>query len=687
MSRCLFHTVPLIIAILSGLVSSADLFAQGWSLNKNPELVAYLESKVAAIETQNELTSYPTREAWEADKLKLRSQLFDMLGLDPLPIKTPLNATITGVVEKSDFKVERVHFQSLPGLYVTGNLYLPQSIDGPLPTILYLCGHALVKKGETSFGNKTAYHHHGAWFARNGYACLTIDSLQLGEIEGVHHGTYRMNRWWWNGRGYTPAGVEAWNCMRALDYLETRKEVDASRFGATGRSGGGAYSWWIAALDDRIRCAVPVAGITSLRNHVVDGCVEGHCDCMFMVNAYQWDFAKVAALVAPRPLLISNTDKDTIFPLEGVVDVHRQVRHIYQLCDASANLGLHITEGPHEDTQELHLHAFRWFNRFLKNDTSLIEKAAHPFFEPEQLRVFESLPADEVNTRIDRSFVPEAMITSKDAILGTHEHWGDQQGWFTHRINQLRDRCFRGWPSADPEAKSAEFRAVALSDESDESERLSSLVRHRVHFESERHVPLWFDVIHDRETPLADLSSVVMHVVEDCDATSERALREPVPKGQAIIVFCPRGLGPHQWDGNEAKQTHIRRRFQLIGTTVDTMRVWDIRRAIKVATGALPGAVESFELQVGAPLAMHGMLASLFGPRVKVLRLDVQTADLDQPIDVLNLARTVAPQELAAMCAWQTVVVTSGDPKSIFPLAVELTSDAKWRGKSITQRR
>ncbi|MGV2341073.1 MAG UNVERIFIED_CONTAM: hypothetical protein LVR18_46155 [Planctomycetaceae bacterium] len=122
------------------------------------------------------------------------------------------------------------------------------------------------------------------------------------------------------------------------------------RLGVSGRSGGGAYSWWIAALDDRIRCAVPsVAGITSLRDHVVNGCVEGHCDCMYFVNTFRWDYAKLAALLAPRSLLISNTDKDPIFPLEGVVDIHRQVRHIYRLYDADNKLGLQITEGPHAD--------------------------------------------------------------------------------------------------------------------------------------------------------------------------------------------------------------------------------------------------------------------------------------------------------------------------------------------------
>src|SRR5438477_6740968 len=170
-----------------------------------------------------------------------------MLALDPLPEKTDLKPVIIGRLEHDEFVVEKLHFQSRPGLYVTGNLYLPKKIEGRLPTILNVCGHGRVAKDDVSYGNKVHYQHHGAWFARNGYACLMIDTLQLGEIEGIHHGTYGVREpkanagpgdrgdfkqmWWWNSRGYTPAGVEAWNCVRALDYLETRPEVDASRIG------------------------------------------------------------------------------------------------------------------------------------------------------------------------------------------------------------------------------------------------------------------------------------------------------------------------------------------------------------------------------------------------------------------------------------------------------------------------
>ena len=95
------------------------------------------------------------------------------------------------------------------GVNVTGNLYRPkrtQSKPEKLPAVLYVCGHS----GRGRDGNKTAFQHHGMWFATHGYVCLIIDTLQLGEVAGIHHGTYNHNRWWWHAAGYTPAGVECW---------------------------------------------------------------------------------------------------------------------------------------------------------------------------------------------------------------------------------------------------------------------------------------------------------------------------------------------------------------------------------------------------------------------------------------------------------------------------------------------
>lgn len=234
------------------------------------------------------------------------------------------------------------------------------------------------------------------------------------------------------------------NAMRALDYLATRPEVDVKRIGVTGRSGGGAYSWFLAAVDDRPSVVIPVAGVTDMTNHVVDGCIEGHCDCMFQINTYGWDFSLLTALVAPRPLLLSNSDKDTIFPLDGVQRVHRELKRIYKLHNAEDKLGLLITEGPHRDTQDLQVPAFRWLNRWLKNDTGLVSEPALKRFEVEQLKVFTSLPADQINMRIHESFVPAAPAP---ALPSTREEWRILAARWSAA---LREKVFNNWPATDP---------------------------------------------------------------------------------------------------------------------------------------------------------------------------------------------------------------------------------------------
>src|SRR5438093_36735 len=402
-------------------------------------LADYFRAETARVSARC-LTDLKRLEDWTSQREKHQRQLLEMLGLWPVPQKTDLKPVVTGKAEADSFVVERLYFQSLPGLYVTANLYLPKNPVRPAAAILYVCGHGPVIRNGVSYGNKVSYQHHGAWFAQNGYVCLILDTLQLGEIQGIHHGTYKEGMWWWNSRGYTPAGVEAWNGIRALDYLCTRPEVDTNRFGITGRSGGGAYSWTIAALDERIKVAAPVAGITDLQNYVVDGAVEGHCDCMFFLNTYRWDYPQLAAMLAPRPLLICNSDRDTIFPLDGVMRLHAKVRHIYELFGAATNLGLLITEGPHKDTQDLQLPVFRWFNRFLKGEDPLIEVAAKKYFEPEQLKVFDKLPAGQKNSTIQETFAPmaqpSAVPTSKDEWTKQRDEW----------LAGLKEKCFGGWP-------------------------------------------------------------------------------------------------------------------------------------------------------------------------------------------------------------------------------------------------
>ncbi len=610
------------------------------------------------------LAEIKTAEDWNAKKDEMRRQLAEMLGLDPMPERTPLHPVVTGTVDHPEFTVENLHFQSRPGLYVTGNLYVPKNLKGTVPAILYVCGHGKVVEDGVSLGNKTHYQHHGGWFARNGYVCLTIDTIQLGEIEGVHHGTYNLNQWEWNARGYSPAGVEAWNGIRALDYLETRPEVDKTKLGVTGRSGGGAYSWWVAALDDRIACAVPVAGITDLENHVVDGTVEGHCDCMFQVNTYRWDFAKVAALVAPRPLLISNTDKDGIFPLEGVVRVHEGTRKIYRTLGAADKLGLQITEGGHKDTQELHIHAFRWFNRWLKGDNdSQVTIAAEPLFPKKALKVFDKLPEDEIVTSVQKRFTKLAPAPEVPSDAAT---WKEQQDKW---IAGLATKSFAGWPS---ESEAAPLNATVTFEGEGQDLALT-----RMHFTSEQEFRLPLYVIHRVGVKPSDCELLVLNVLDQSGwekfvATAQplfpkafdgampakpneeeaKSLKQMLQKNRWAMAYVPpRGIGPTTWDQSEKKQTQHRRRFQLLGQTLDSMRVWDARRAVQAIRANESLAKVPLWLQGEDNMASIALYAALFEPNVARVDLWRLSKTHERGPDFLNVLRVLDTPATVAMVA------------------------------------
>jgi hypothetical protein len=353
--------------------------------------------------------------------------------------------------------------------------------------------------------------------------------------------------------------------------------------------------------------------------------VEGHCDCMFFVNTYRWDFPLVAALIAPRPLLIANSDKDRIFPLDGVVRVHEQTRRIYQLYGKPAHLGLLITEGPHQDTQDLQVPTFRWFNRFLKNDDSHVEIIAEKFFEPAQLRVFEQLPADAMNTNIQHSFVPKAasQTTSREALTAV-----------------LRQKTFAGWPDENEPLDPVPVFSV---------ERNGVRLR-AIDFTSQQRVPLRLYMVQAAKDESA--GAVIMRVLDEdgwagwlgmmrgafstelagelassgkppADEAAFAALKRELESSKAVLAhFAPRGIGLTGWTLDEKKRTHIRRRFMLLGQTLDGMRVWDIRRAIHTLHFVRETEHAELELHASGGMAMNALFAALYEPGVK--RLDLQ---------------------------------------------------------------
>ena len=286
--------------------------------------------------------------------------------------------------------MEKIYFQASPGLYChRQSVSSEKSARSPRRQFFTSADTGALPTNGISYGNKAVYQSDGAWYARNGYVCLVLDTLLAGEIQGIHTGTRDHGLWWWNSRGYTPAGVEAWFGIRALDYLCTRPEVDTNRFGITGHSGGGAYTWTVTALDDRIKVAAPLAGMADVQSHILDGVIDSHCDCNFFINIYRWDFPagrRAGRAASAADWRHGSRTRCSISPAPCAST--KKSAALYRLYGATQHLGLVLAPGPHDETPELQLAVMRWFNRYLKGDEERARGDRRPnFLTPEQLKV------------------------------------------------------------------------------------------------------------------------------------------------------------------------------------------------------------------------------------------------------------------------------------------------------------
>lgn len=601
----------------------------------------YLRVETAKIET-NFLGDVKTLDDWKQALPRYRKEYFDMLGLWPLPEREDLHATITGTLDLGEYKVDMIHYQSRPGLYVTGNLYRPSNAapGERLPGILYVCGHA--PRGRN--GNKTAYQSHGIWFAKHGYVCLMLDTLQLGEIAGIHHGTYREGRWWWLSRGYTPAGVECWNGMRGIDYLVSRPDVDPDRIGVTGISGGGAATFWIAAADERVKVAVPVSGMSDLLSYVPDHIVNGHCDCMFLYNTYQWPWTRIPSLIAPRPLLFVNSDQDSLFPMDGNERVINRLERMYSLFGAGDVVDSLVSIGGHAYRKDIRQGADRFLNTYLKNDPRRVldteadlvtgnSDQEHPI-GPERLRVFpqdSDIPADARNAHIDQEFVP---IAKPDLPAG-----GTFASWKAERLAKLRTLTFHHFPERILAARIIETSAAG-----------------NVRLETEPEI----SVLLTEVQPPGGNGKRIWLIAAGSNDSKPFPWKQLAGEQDGIYVCQTRGAGDTRWTRNNPPN-YVERAHYLLGRTVDSGRVWDLAataRHLKELDKGHRSICLGGEGAAGA-LAIY---AALLEPTVSEVVLSHPPASHmeDSAPALLNVLRVCDIPEAMGMLAPRAVTVIGG---------------------------
>jgi dienelactone hydrolase len=313
---------------------------------------------------------------------KIKAEYRKLLG--PFPEKTPLNPVVTGKIEREKYIVEKVAFESRPDHHVTALLYLPKG-KGPFPAILHMPGHSYDAKG------RGVYQTIGRFFALNGYVVLQVDPVCQGErcqicqnepvvytdINGnpLSQSTTSQHELY-NEKllllGSTIVAWEAWDNIRGIDFLCSRSEVDITKIGITGLSGGGTQTTYLAPLDSRIKVSVPSSYIATTEEKFrtigsQDGCQQLYSEGKSGIEEQDFLF-----MAAPMPVQILST-YDDFFSYKGSRTAVLELHKMYKVLGAGDRMRQYSAPGDHGMPQVSLEANVRWMNWWLKGDSSIID--------------------------------------------------------------------------------------------------------------------------------------------------------------------------------------------------------------------------------------------------------------------------------------------------------------------------
>jgi dienelactone hydrolase len=374
----------------------------------------------------------PTKEGWQARRQAVREQILVATGLWPLPEKTPLNPVIHGKIDRDAYTIEKVFFASMPGHYVSGNLYRPKGKSGKLPGVLCPHGHwadgrfydAGDKEAERQLSQKAESTSAGAHYplqarcaqlARMGCIVFHYDMVGVADSTAIPHaagfadaeGELRLQ---------SAMGLQTWNSIRALDFLCGLPDVDAQRIGVTGASGGGTQTFILCAIDDRPAVAFPAVMVST---QMQGGCVCENCSYLRQGIGN----VEIAALFAPKPLGMTGAHDWTI-------DIERkglpELKSLYRLYDAEDRVEARcFPQFGHNYNQVSREVMYNWFNKHLGLGLSGVV-SEQPFepVPPKQLSVYDEehpRPSDSWRAVRLRQVMTEASDKQIAALLPKDE--------------------------------------------------------------------------------------------------------------------------------------------------------------------------------------------------------------------------------------------------------------------------
>lgn len=319
---------------------------------------------------------YESLAAWEARKTQLKRQILSAAGLLPMPEKHPLRAEVFGRIERREhgFSIEKVLLETMPGYYVGGNLYRPLNRQDRYPAVLLAHGHHQYGRiehqhrlhwtvqDEEGQRRENRYPDQTVWaaplfspptlamnLAMQGYVVMTWDMVGYNDTIQTPHtfGGEREKLW-----SFGPLGLQLWNSIRVLDFVQSLEDVDPTRIAMTGASGGGSQTFLLAAIDDRIKVSAPVV--------MVGGIMQGGSACEnapgLRLGTYN---TELAALMAPRPMLLVGSSVDQ--SRNTLTEDYPSIRSIYSLYGEEQNIEATLLDAPHNYNRFSREAVYRFF--------------------------------------------------------------------------------------------------------------------------------------------------------------------------------------------------------------------------------------------------------------------------------------------------------------------------------------
>lgn len=594
-------------------------------------------SEIRHLDLPYSFNGYQTKEEWLRRADSLRKQILASAGLLPMPPKAPINATIFGKVDRGDHTVEKVYFESLPGFYVTGNLYRPKNISGKLPAVL--CPH-----GHWTYGRLENQQHNSgpgrpANFARQGYVAFTYDMVGYVDSAAISHrfaaghreNIVDRNALW----SVNLLGLQLWNSIRAVDFLLSLPEVDPERIACTGESGGGTQTFLLMAVDDRIKVAAPV--------NMVSFYMQGGSLCENAPNLrIDTSNVEIAAMMAPRPLMLVAATGD--WTKKVPTEEYPAIRNIYRLFGAEEKVTAVRMDAPHNYNQESREAVYGWFAHWLQErpETTPIKERGGGVATINDLLVFfgRSRPEGELNEeQLAASLIEMAkkqLAEAEPRDAAGLERYREQFG------AALKYSLMAEYPNPDDIAAGAP-----------EVTRLNKVVKEELLIsrkgENDR-VPVMVLRPDSSKQP----ASVAL-LVAPPEVTPIDDLPDQLVKAGLTVVTVRCFPGGRQVPGNV-------KFFTTYNRTDEANRVQDILTAISYAKARFPKA--SLNLVGRGETGLWALLARGLAPRID--RAVIDAAELDTESDEEYLKRLPIPGLRRAGDVTTAVVIAPVAPLTIY---------------------